>query len=161
MCRAKYVIAPLFTLLLVSMLSLTAFAAAPHFIQASASGPDDAGNLTVDFKIAGLGSNETITVTANANATAVNACRNNGGNFPSDPKKTTTTGPVSASGNFTSGKNGQITDSLTLMPPPTNLSCPGGQHVELISVSYTNVTVSGGGDTSGIAGTFSRTFFTL
>jgi hypothetical protein len=142
--------------------TVAAVAASPHFINASASGPDAAGNLTVNFKIAGLGDNQTITVTATADGTAVYACQNNGGNFPSDPKKTTVSGPVSASGDFTSGKNGQITDSLTLMPPAnTTLTCPGGQHVVLVSVSYTNVAVSGGGDTALIPGTFSRTFFNI
>jgi hypothetical protein len=138
-----------------------AFADAPHFIRSSASGPDGAGNLSVSFKIAGLGDNVTITVTANADATAVYACRNNGGNFPSDPKKQDVSGPVSASGQFTSGKNGSVTGSLTLNPPASTLTCPGGQHRVLVSVSYTNVSVSGGGDTAAIPGTFSRTFFTI
>jgi hypothetical protein len=91
----------------------TALAASPHFIRSSASGPNNQGNLSVNFKIAGLGDNETLNVTASANATAVYACQNNGGNFPSDPKKQEVSGPVSASGQFTSGKNGQITGSLT------------------------------------------------
>jgi hypothetical protein len=91
----------------------------------------------------------------------VYACQNNGGNFPADPKKTTVSGPVSASGDFTSGKNGQVTGSLTLSPPATTLTCPSGQHVVLVSVSYTNVQVSGGGDTATIPGTFSRTFFNI
>jgi hypothetical protein len=133
----------------------------PHFIRSSASGPNAAGNLSVSFKVAGLGDNVTITVTASADATAVYACRNNGGNFPSDPKKTEVSGPVSASGDFTSGKNGQITGSLTLNPPATTLTCPNGQHRVLVSVSYTNVQVSGGGDTASIPGTFSRTFFNI
>lgn len=138
-----------------------ALAANPHFLRASASGPNNQGNLAVNFKIAGLGDNETITVTANADATAVYACRNNGGNFPSDPKKTEASGPVSASGNFTSGKNGQVSGNLTLTPPATTLTCPGGQRRVLVSVSYTNVSVSGGGDTESIPGTFSRTFFNI
>jgi hypothetical protein len=78
-----------------------------------------------------------------------------------DPKKQEVSGPVSASGQFTSGKNGQITGSLTLMPPPSTLDCPGGQREVLASVSYTNVQVSGGGDTESIPGTFSRVFFDL
>ena len=145
------------------MVSLAGVALAqnPHFLRASASGPAANGNLAVNFKIAGLGANETITVTASANATAVYACQNNGGNFPSDPKKTTVSGPVSASGQFTSGQNGQITGSLTLSPPPTTLTCPSGQHRVLVSVSYSNVQVSGGGDTASIPGTFSRTFFNI
>jgi hypothetical protein len=138
-----------------------AAAQSAHFIRCSASGPDDSGNLAVSFKIAGLGDNQTITVTASANATAVYACRNNGGNFPSDPKKTEVSGPVTASGNFTSGQNGQITDTLTLMPPPTTLSCPPGQNRVLVSVAYTNVQVSGGGDICPVSGTFSRTFFNI
>lgn len=100
-------------------------------------------------------------MTASASATAVYACQNQGGNFPSDPKKTEVSGPVSASGDFTSGKNGQITGSLTLMPPATTLSCPPGQNRVLVSVSYTGVQVSGGGDTASIPGTFSRTFFAI
>ena len=104
----------------------------PHFIKASASGPNAAGNLIVKLKIAGLGDNVTITVTASADATAVYACRNNGGNFPSESKETEVSGPVSASGDFTSGKNGQITGSLTLNPPATTLTCPNGQRRVLV-----------------------------
>src|SRR6266536_5187352 len=123
----------------------TASAASPHFIRASASGPSASGQLSVNFKIAGLGDNQTLTVVASADATAVYACQNHGNQFPSDPKKTEATGPVSASGDFTSGKNGQITGSLTLNPPPTTLFCPPGQHRVLVSVSYTNVKVSASG----------------
>ncbi len=139
-----------------------AFAASPHFVAASASGPDASGNLTANFKIAGLGDTETTTVTASASAsaTALYACRNNGGNFPSDPKKQQVSGPVSASGQFTSGKNGQITGSLTVRPPASTLSCPGGQHEVLANVTYTNVAVSEpNAATQSIPGTFSRTFF--
>lgn len=150
----------LITLVVLLMASL-AFAQNPHFIKASASGPDSSGDLTVNFKLAGLGANETITITATADATAVYACQNNGGNFPSDPKKQEVSGPVSASGDFTSGKNGQITDSLTLSPPASTLSCPPGQNLVLASVSYSNVAVSGGGDTESISGTFSETYYDL
>lgn len=138
-----------------------AVAASPHFIKASASGPDANGNLGVNFKIAGLGDTATTTVTASANATATFACQNNGGNFPSDPKKQEVSGPVSASGDFTSGKNGQITGSLTLMPPPSTLECPSGQNRVLVKVSYTGVQVSGAGETESIPGVFSRTFFNI
>jgi hypothetical protein len=139
-----------------------ASAASPHFVRASASGPDGNGDLVVNFKIAGLGDTVTTTVTASANATAVYACQNNGGNFPSDPKKQTVSGPVTASGQFTSGKNGQITGSLTLSPPPSTLDCPPGQHEVLASVTYTNVAVSEpAAGTEGIPGTFSRTFFVV
>jgi hypothetical protein len=147
------------TLLVVATVAL---AANPHFIRASASGPDASGNLAVNFKIAGLGSTVTTTVTASADATAVYACRNNGGNFPADPKKQEVTGPVTASGLFTSGRNGQITGSLTLMPPPSTLSCPPGQHHVLVSVTYSNVRVSEpSAGTQSIPGIFSRAFYIL
>jgi hypothetical protein len=149
------------SMLVVALAAVPALAQNPHFLRASASGPNAAGNLAVNFKIAGLGDNETITVTATADATAVYGCQNRGGNFPSDPKKTTVSGPVSASGEFTSGQNGQVSGSLTLRPPATTLTCPSGQRVVLVSVSYTNVQVSGGGDTASIPGTFSRTFFDI
>jgi hypothetical protein len=149
------------TAALVVTLALAAVAAAaPHFNRASATGPDASGNLTVDFKIAGLGDTVTTTVTATADATAEYVCVNRGGNVPSDPKKQQVSGPVSASGEFTSGKNGSITDSLTLMPPPSTLDCPGGQREVLASVSYTNVAVSEpNAGTAPIPGTFSRVFF--
>lgn len=148
--------------LLVVVLSGVAIAASPHFVRASANGPNSSGNLVVNFKIAGLGDTVTTTVTASANATAVYACRNNGGNFPSDPKKQEVSGPVSASGQFTSGKNGQITGSLTLNPPASTLVCPPGQREVLASVTYTNVAVSEpNAGTENIPGTFSRTFFAV
>jgi hypothetical protein len=107
-----------------------------------------------------LGDTVTTRVTASADATALYACRNNGGNFPSDPKKQLVSGPVSASDDFTSGKNGQITDSLTLEPPASTLDCPPGQHEVLARVSYTNVAVSEpAAGTESIPGTFSRVFF--
>jgi hypothetical protein len=144
----------------VLLFALPASAASAHFVRASATGPDAAGDLTVNFKIAGLGDNVTTTVTASADATALYACRNNGGNFPSDPKKQEVSGPVSASGDFTSGKNGQITGSLTLSPPASTLDCPSGQTEVLARVSYTNVAVSEpNAGTQPIPGTFSRVFF--
>ncbi len=142
MRRVKPSIALLFALVFFCMTSLAAFAASPHWIRASASGPDQFGDLTVNFKLAGLGDNETVTITASANATAKYACQNNAGNFPSASNKRTVSGPVSDSGDFTSGQNGQITDSLTLNPPAPAPFCPPGQNEVLTSVTYTNVSVT-------------------
>jgi hypothetical protein len=114
----------------------------PHFINASATlvGTD----LRVDFKEAGLGSDPaaTVTIVASATATRLDACQNNGGNFPSDPKKQETTATAEASGEFSPGKNGQITDSLTLSLPATSLVCPPGQNAVLVSFAYTDVSVT-------------------
>ena len=42
-----------------------------------------------------------------------------------------------------SGKNGQVTASLTADPPSAGVfSCPPGQSLELSSVSYTNITLT-------------------
>ena len=56
--------------------------------------------------------------------------------------KTTVSGPVIATGTFSSGKNGQVTASLTVMPPPSDITCPPGQGLELASVTYTNVVLT-------------------
>jgi len=113
----------------------------PHFIFARASLVNN--DLRVDFKEAGLGSDPTATVTiqVTADATRLDACRNNGGNFPADPKKQETTAQANASGEFSPGKNGQITDFLIASLPATSLSCPPGQQAVLVSFSYTNIQV--------------------
>jgi hypothetical protein len=130
---------------MLAMLSLVAAAPAlavsPHFI--SASGTLNAnGSLTVNFKEAGLGTNQNIDYTLSADATATYVCVNNGGANPSAQNKTTVNGPVSASGTFASGKNGNVTASLTVNPPPSDISCPKGQTLRLASVSYTGVTLT-------------------
>ena len=128
----------------------------PHFISASAglSGT----NLVVSFKEAGLGTNQLIDYTANADASATYVCVNKGGANPSTSNKTSVQGPVARSGTFGSGKNGNVTASLTLGPPapPTTFSCPKGQTQQTAEVSYTNVSVTDttNGITEPIAGTF-------
>jgi hypothetical protein len=118
-----------------------AFAQNEHFIRASGS-LNNNGSLTVSFKEAGLGTNQLINYTLTADATATYVCVNRGGANPSAQNKTTVAGPVSASGTFNSGKNGQVTASLTVSPPPSDISCPNGQSLQLASVSYTNVTLT-------------------
>jgi len=130
---------------MLAMLSLVAAAPAlavsPHFI--SSSGTLNAnGTLTVNFKEAGLGTNQLINYTVTADATATYVCVNRGGANPSASNKTTVAGPVSASGAFPSGKNGNVVGSLTLSPPASNITCPSGQSLQLASVSYTNVTLT-------------------
>jgi hypothetical protein len=119
----------------------TALAASPHFsrvVNQGISGTTD----TITFKIAGLGDTVTTTVTAEADAAALYVCQNNGGNFPADPKKQAETGTVTASGEFTSGKNGSITGGLTLSAPASTLDCPGGQREVIVCVEFENKRVS-------------------
>jgi hypothetical protein len=131
------------TAALLVMLAVTAVALAdsPHFIRASADVNND-GALVVSWKEAGLGTNQNINYVATADGTATYVCVNNGGGNPSAKNKTTVAGPVSAEGTFSSGKNGQITASLTADPPPSDISCPPGQSLELASASYSNITLT-------------------
>ncbi|WP_369250769.1 hypothetical protein [Streptomyces sp. R41] len=136
-----------------------AFAVSPHFINASATGPNAAGQLTVSFKEAGLGNNQNITYRADAQASATYQCFNKGGHNPSAGNKTTVLENVSATGTFNSGKNGSVTASLTIDPPgPGTFTCPPGQKlVGPTDVSYTDVSITDtrNGITESIPGTFS------
>jgi hypothetical protein len=126
---------------LVGLMSGAAVAQNEHFVRASGS-LNSNGSLTVNFKEAGLGTNQLIDYTLTANATATYVCVNKGGANPSAQNKTTVAGPVSASGTFSSGKNGQVTASLTVSPPPSDITCPPGQSLQLASVSYTDVVLT-------------------
>jgi hypothetical protein len=146
--------------ILLLALAVVAIAGSPHFIAnlTNASVSSD-GNLVVKFKEAGLESGAVETITASASATANWFCVNHGGGQPSASNKRTSTSEVSASGEFTAGKNGNVTGELTISPPPLtgDLTCPGNQTLELGSVTYNNVSITD--ETSGasldVAGTFS------
>src|SRR5207248_5322675 len=99
-------------------------------------------SVQVCWKEAGLGNNQNIDYTASADATATFVCVNNGGQCPNAANKTTVSGPVSATGTFNSGQNGQITQCLTISPPgPGSFRCPSGQKVTLSQVSYSNIKI--------------------
>src|SRR5215831_16040840 len=129
-------------LALTSFMAINALAQNPHFISCGASGPlKSDGSLDVSFKISGLGANQSIDITVSASASGLFGCLNKGGQCPNAENKFEPT-PVSASGLFTSGKNGQITGSLTLEPPSPTLTCPGNQTTVLVNIAYTNVKVT-------------------
>jgi hypothetical protein len=98
------------------------------------------GSLTVNFKEAGLGPNQLINDAVTADATATYVCVKSGGDKAQN--KTTVVGPVSASSTFNSSKNGEVTASLTVAPPSSDISCPPKQGLELASVSYTNLVLT-------------------
>jgi hypothetical protein len=149
------------TMIALGVMATALWAGSPHFIRCRTSGLNSDGTVDVCFKIAGLGKNQLLTVTASADANATYACKNNGGECPNAANKVNVSGTVTAQGTFQSGKNGQITNCLTIEPPSTTLQCPPGQDLVLVSISYTNVSVSAPGasscDTSD--GTFSADFF--
>jgi hypothetical protein len=131
------------SLMALALAAVPALAQNPHFIRASGSVNNTTGALTVSFKEAGLGTNQLIDYTLTADATATYVCVNRGGGNPSAQNKTTVSGPVTASGTFSSGKNGQVTASLTAGPPgPGSFTCPPGQSRELAQASYTNIVLT-------------------
>jgi hypothetical protein len=157
----RFAIAALLAMLMLVLSVSAAFADSPHFISASASFQGTGPNLNVSFKESGLGNNALITYVASADGTAVYACINGGGNHPKASNKETVNGPVSATGTFSSGKNGTISQTLTLSPPSAgDFTCPSGQKLVLAFVSYTNVSIADttNGVTESISGTFSRCF---
>lgn len=142
-------------LLILLAMAQPAFAQNEHFVRAS--GTLTGTSLTATFKEAGLGANQNIDYVLSADATVTYVCVNRGGANPSASNKTTVSGPVTAAGTFNSGKNGQITASLTLQPPgPGDFDCPRGQSLEIAQVTYTNVTLTDTtNDVSVSLGTFS------
>jgi hypothetical protein len=143
-------------LLVLVALATPASAESPHFVRASAS--LSGTNLNVSFKEAGLGDNQLISYAATADATATYVCVNRGGANPSASNKTTVSGPVIATGSFNSGKNGTISQTLTLSPPSAgSFSCPSGQTLAIAQVTYTNVAIADTTNdvTQSIPGTFS------
>ena len=89
-------------------------------------------------------------------------CVNGGGKNPSASNKRSITTNVSQSGSFTADQNGNIVGSLTLTPltaEQVGFTCPPGQTVTFVSVTYTNVSIadSTSGATFAVRGTFSYT----
>jgi hypothetical protein len=151
------------TLLILTFLAApVAMAANPHFIRANAS-VDNAGNLVVSWKEAGLGNNQNIDYEASADANGFYACINGGGKHPQAANKEEFAGPVSETGTFNSGKNGQITESLTVEPPDPTLECPNGQRLVLACVSYTNIALEDltNGINADVPGSLSKTLFEI
>lgn len=85
------------------------------------------------------------TVTTTAEALTTYECVNGGGNNPQASNKTTTQSKVSTSGTFKADQNGNIVNSETLTPPSASslgFSCPAGQTVTFVGVTYSNVEVN-------------------
>jgi hypothetical protein len=116
-----------------------------HFIKSATYSTGSGSSLVLNFKESGLSSGSVETITAAANTSTTYECVNGGGNNPSASNKTTTQHPVSATENIPVDKNGNIVGSITLRAPSASqlaFSCPGGQRVTFVSVSYTDVTLT-------------------
>ena len=132
-------------LLLAVAVAWPAAAGNPHFIKNATNASLSGADLVVNFKETGLQSGATETVTVTADASTTYECVNGGNKNPSASNKTTTQSEVSESGEFTADRSGNIVGSLTLSPPTAaelGFSCPNGQTVTFVSVTYTNVVIT-------------------
>ena len=129
-------------LVIVTMTASLALAAgSAHYIKNATSGAGSGATFTVNFKEAGLASGQLYHYVLSATGTAVYRCQNNGSNFPQADNKV---GPstISAPGTFEADKGGNIVGTLTLLAPPSTLSCPGNQKPVLVSADFTNITLT-------------------
>jgi hypothetical protein len=148
---------PLRRMVLVGVCALASLAGAPaasadspNFHNANASVASSTGALSVSFKETGLGntlSTERVTLTVDA-ATAEYQCWNNGGHHPKAGNKETVQTSLTTSGDFPV-RNGQTTGVISAGPPdPGSFTCPAGQSLFLMSVTYSGIFVTGStGDT--------------
>jgi hypothetical protein len=140
------------------LLASSAASAAESFhgtvhISLDTSGADVCDLTASNIDESGLG-NPNVTYTLAADAVLGKACQNNGGQFPSDPKKASDAGNVS--GNVTlQPKNGRVRGaSVTIdisAQVPVPLDCPGGQRPVVVCCKYTNITLTD--STNGVAAT--------
>jgi len=119
--------------------------ASPHFLYANAS-LTSTGALLVSFKEAGLGDTVTVNYDLTASATGQYVWFNHGGNKPQGQPFQFGPITVDATGSFTSGKNGNITASLTADPPPPSadvLAAGSGKNWTLKgTITYSGITLT-------------------
>ena len=126
---------------LAGFMAITVFAQNAHFMRCSSS-VDASGNLSVSFRIAGLGAGASDTITATTTATATWGCLNGGQQCPNAANKFTSSEQLSGDLTVTAGHNGSASGTISLRPArPTNF-CPHGQTMVLISVTYSDVTLT-------------------
>src|SRR5438477_1703955 len=140
----------------------SAASGSPHFIKNATSASLSGADLVCKFKEAGLASGSVETVSCSATESITYECVNGGGKNPSASNKHTFVTTVSKSGSFTADKNGNIVGSLTLSPASASslgFSCPPGQTVTFVSVTYSNasITDSTSGASIAVPGTFAYT----
>ena len=133
-----------------------------HFIKSATSASLSGANLVCKFKEAGLQSGSVETITCSATQSITYECVNNGGKNPAASNKKTFATTVSRTGQFSADRNGNVVGSLTLSPASASslgFSCPSGQTVTLVSVTYSNVRVvdSTSGGSFSIPGSFTYT----
>jgi hypothetical protein len=129
-----------FLLVLAAVAVPAAFAASPHFI-GTPQLTQTSDSITVTFKAAGLGNVTSATFSLDGTVDVSSRCYTKKGNTPEATNKQDLIS-VNDSEPF-AVSSGQTTGSFTISPLST-LSCPGGQHVVIESVTY-DLTLSGQG----------------
>jgi hypothetical protein len=128
---------------LAGFMAITVFAQNAHFMSCSSSTDNTTGCLSVSFRIAGLGGGERALITAHTTATEVWGCLNHGQQCPNAANKFTTSEELTGETTVRAGHNGSASGQITLCPSqPTDFSCPRGQELVLISVTYSDVTLT-------------------
>jgi hypothetical protein len=129
------------TMIALGFMAITVLAQNAHFMRCSSS-VDSSGNLSVSFRIAGLGSGASDTITASTTATSTWGCLNGGQQCPNAANKFTTSENITGQLTVTAGHNGSASGTITLGPQKPSNFCPNGQKMVLISVTYSDVTLT-------------------
>jgi hypothetical protein len=124
-------------------LATAALAVSPHFISATGVLNAD-GEYVASFKEAGLGNDQTISyiLSAGSGTQFTYQCYTKSNNAPSGSPNNVFPSTLQTGGTFNSGKNGQITASLTLVPQPDEGCQGGGLKLCLVYVNYQNVVLT-------------------
>jgi hypothetical protein len=116
-------------------------AQSPHFIGTPTITKNPDVSLTATFKAAGLGNVVSDAFLTSSGGTAVLQCVNPGGNSP--PPKQVSFGPLQGQVVTIQPRNGQITASATIGPPPlppASEICPNPNwSVQIVSLTYFDV----------------------
>jgi hypothetical protein len=131
------------SLMALALAAVPAIAASPHFIGTPTCTGSLTTGLTCTGKAAGLANAPTGAFLTADSVTANFTCVNKGGNVA--PGQPLVISPVAGPTQDITPRNGQITFSATLPPPPTPSvadTCPNGNwSLRLDSLIYTNVVV--------------------
>jgi hypothetical protein len=128
-------------LALSSLVAITVLAQNAHFMSCS-SQVDNSGSLAVSFRIAGLGTGASDTITASTTATSTWGCLNHGAQCPNAANKFTESEQLSGDLTVKAGHNGSASGTITLSPTKPSNICPKPQELVLISVTYGDVTLT-------------------
>ena len=128
-------------LLGLALVATAAIAGHPQFLRAP-SASLGSPKVIVRWTEVGLGSVDSVNYVASATAAARYQCVNRGNNCPAAPNKADVLSDVNVGGTFAVDKNGRITGALIIPAPSGALVCPGNQVVGVVSVVFTNITLT-------------------